>query len=179
MDFLGTEGLRVIAALGSFCLISKTLVEWLILFDGTAFYIKLIQEAISDITYFMLIFLVTIYLFGIPIALISLNWFDEEEAGAEGGEAGSEGLFRVNPYNILYLQYLIALGEFPLDDWGEGDKPFLIVVEIIFLGTTFLQTITMLNVLVAIMMESFNRINNASQINNNKMKINTISQLEV
>jgi len=37
----------------------------------------------------------------------------------------------------------------------------------------------MLNVLVAIMMESFTRINNNAAINNNRMKINTISELEV
>jgi len=37
----------------------------------------------------------------------------------------------------------------------------------------------MLNVLVAIMMETFSRINNAAEIYNNKMKIDTICELEV
>jgi len=177
-DFLGPAALRFTAAVGSMALISKTLLEWLRLFDGTAFYIKLIQEAIADIAYFMIIFLVTIFLFGVPTALIALNWGSEgEEDGAEGGEAGSEGLFKISPYTILYQQYLIALGEFPLDDWEDG-LPLVWVIKVIFLVTTFLQTITMLNVLIAIMMESFNRINNNAMVNNNKMKINTISELE-
>ena len=69
------------------------------------------------------------------------------------------------------------LGEFPLDDW-KG-LPFENIINFIFLMTTFLQTITMLNMLVAIMMESFTRINNNKMINNSKMKIDTISKCEL
>jgi len=120
----------------------------------------------------LIIFLISIFLFGIPTALISLNWEFEDE------EAGSQGVYKINPFTILYNQYLIVLGEFPVDDW-EDSMPYVNVIKFIFFLTTFLQTITMLNMLVAIMMETFNRINNNAMINNFKMKFNTISKLEV
>ena len=96
IDFIGNEGLRLISAFASFALILKLLLEWLLLFDGTAFYIKLIQEAISDIKYFLIIFFISTFLFGTPTALISLNW------GFETEDADSQGLFKVNPIAILY-----------------------------------------------------------------------------
>ena len=171
IDFIGNEELRLISAFASFALISKILLEWLLLFDGTAFYIRLIQEAISDIMHFLIIFLITILLFATPTALISLNWEFEDE------EAGSQGVFDVNPFAILYNQYLTVLGEFPVDDWEDG-MPFVKVIKFFFFLTTFLQTIIMLNMLIAIMMETFTRINSNAIINNSKLKIETISKLE-
>ena len=47
-----------------------------------------------DITYFMVVFFVTIFLFGIPTALIELNF----EGSLEGDE-----LFKTNPAKIFYM----------------------------------------------------------------------------
>jgi len=92
-DRLQIDHLRLLSAIGALALYSKTLLEWLRLFDSTAFYIRLVQEAVSDIIYFMVVFLVTIFLFGVPVALLGLN-FPESLEGDEP--------FKTNPYQILY-----------------------------------------------------------------------------
>lgn len=79
---------------------------------------------------------------------------------------------------IFFKQYLISLGEFPLGDWEDEDAPWLWVNEIFFVLATFLINITILNVLIAIMMETFTKVYANKVINTNKMKLAFISATE-
>ena len=58
--------------------------------------------------------------------------------------------------DVLYNQYLLALGEFQtLDSYTEGSQPDLVVL--MFFCATFFTQITMLNMLIAIMSDVFER----------------------
>ena len=58
--------------------------------------------------------------------------------------------------DVLYNQYLLSLGEFQtLDSYPLGSLPDLIVL--MFIGATFFTQITMLNMLIAIMADVFER----------------------
>ena len=92
-DMIEIDILRFLSAIAALALYSKFFFEWLRLFEITAFYSKLVKEAIRDTTYFMLVFLVTIFLFGVPSALIGLTWQHNLE---------KEELFRTNPAMIFY-----------------------------------------------------------------------------
>ena len=78
--------------------------------------------------------------------------------------------------DAFWGQYLIALGEFPLDDW-EG-KPFEWVMKFFMVLTTFFTMITILNMLVAIMSETFNDVFGAKKVNSTRTKLEFIANME-
>ena len=72
-----TEMLRLLAAVASLCQVSKIL-DWLRLFDSTAFYIHLLGQAIYDIKEFLIIAFIALLLTSIPTTIIAMNWGRED-----------------------------------------------------------------------------------------------------
>ena len=56
----------------------------------------------------------------------------------------------------IYNQYMIAIGEFNMD--GFDDHPEKLLCYILFLLSTFFTQITFLNILIAIMGDTFGRV---------------------
>ena len=80
--------------------------------------------------------------------------------------------------DIFYKEYMLSLGEFAAVEEFEGDTAWIWLNKYLFIFTTFLINITILNVLIAIMMETFTRINQNKMIFSNKMKMQFISESE-
>jgi len=49
------------------------MLDWLRLFDGTAFYIKLIVKTLSDVLPFFVIFIIFIFMFGSSLYILNMN----------------------------------------------------------------------------------------------------------
>ena len=64
--------LSLMAALSSFTLLVKAF-DWMRLFDSTSFYILLLQETIADVQVFIVIFIQSLFLFGVPLVILSRN----------------------------------------------------------------------------------------------------------
>lgn len=82
MNFLGRfdvssiETARIVAAVSSVFLWLKVL-EWLKLFDKTAFFIFLIQSTLRGITFFLIIMLISLMMFGTAFYLLSMSRTEE------------------------------------------------------------------------------------------------------
>lgn len=72
IEWVSFEGLRVIASMAS-CLNLLKIFDWLRLFEGTSFYILLIENTIKDIGYFLIILFTALLTFGIPLSMLDLN----------------------------------------------------------------------------------------------------------
>ena len=55
------------------CFILIKIFDWLRLFEGTSFYIILIEYTLTDISQFLLIYFVSLITFGMPLHMINLN----------------------------------------------------------------------------------------------------------
>mmetsp|Transcript_30609 Transcript_30609/g.40733 ORF Transcript_30609/g.40733 Transcript_30609/m.40733 type:complete len:111 (+) Transcript_30609:1310-1642(+) len=62
--------LRTLAALGS-CFSLLKILDWLRLFENTAFYVLLVQETLVDVRPFMLVLLTTLMMFGAPLLMLN------------------------------------------------------------------------------------------------------------
>ena len=102
----------VLAALISIMMWMKML-EWLRVFDSTAFFVKLIMQTMIDILPFFVIFFIFIFMFGSALYILSMNRVSEEEI--------VESIFRGWLFNTFINQYELSLGEFSLDNF-EGDN---------------------------------------------------------
>ena len=78
IDIPQIESRCILAALIAIMMWIKML-EWLKVFDSTAFYIKLILTTLEDILPFFMIFFIFIFMFGSALYILSMNREREEE----------------------------------------------------------------------------------------------------
>ena len=147
-EYPSLEYQRVLAAFTSLALVIKVL-DWFKLFQPTSFFIRLTIDTLYDIRFFSVIFVICLYMFGIPMYMLQLN---REEHNALVDETFGP----IWPLNALYNQYMLSLGEFSMDNFEENYQTHLIYM--IFLTSTFVTQITFLNMLIALMGDTFGRV---------------------
>lgn len=140
------------------------MLDFLRLFGETSFYIKLIFETVRDIQNFMIIFIVSLMMFGTPMYMLQLNRNDDN--------AVVESVFgNFWPMNAFYNQYMLSLGEFTIDAFDDNPQTYL--CYIFFLVATFLTQITFLNMLITLMGDTFGRVYES------KNQFATMTKLEI
>ena len=160
------EVLRILAAFASCCQMVKCY-DWLRLFESTSFYILLITETLNDIKPFMILLAVTLLTFGIPMVLLNLNRSEDN--------AIIDPVFGFWLLDLVMNQYLLALGEFNMDAFS--DNPQSALCYIFFILATFITQLTMLNMLIAIMGDTFGRVMENAEVNGTKTKLDLMSDL--
>ena len=154
------DWLRIMAAIACCCVLAK-IFDWLRLFEQTAFYILLMTETLKDVSSFLILLLTALMMFGVPMIMLNLN---------RGPDAQIvESTFSYWIFNMFLNQYLLALGEF--NHANFADQPQAVMCYVFFIGATFFTQITMLNMLIAIMGDSFERVMENRDINATKMKL--------
>ena len=78
IEWIELDMMRVIASLAS-CLLLIKLYDWLKLFTTTAFYIRLIEITLYDITGFLIIFIIALLICGIPLTILDMNRSEGKE----------------------------------------------------------------------------------------------------
>ena len=77
--------------------------------------------------------------------------------------------------DVIYNQYLLALGEFQtFDSFTQGSLPDLLVL--MFVAATFFTQITMLNMLIAIMSDVFERETEKRDVKKISTKLEILSE---
>ena len=87
--------------------------------------------------------------FANAIYILDVNRVDE-------GEELFESVFDNKFVSALINQYLLALGEFGTDNFSAGSNSW--IIWLLFIGATFLSQITILNMLIAIMGDTFDSV---------------------
>mmetsp|Transcript_13656 Transcript_13656/g.18684 ORF Transcript_13656/g.18684 Transcript_13656/m.18684 type:complete len:311 (-) Transcript_13656:289-1221(-) len=119
---------------------------WMRLFSQTSFYIRLIIETLSDIKYFLILFIIILCTFGNAFLIIDI--------GRE--ESFIQNYFSSEVVNVIFDQYLLSLGEFNGDGYMQPGADTAALV--LFVAATFITQITFLNMLIAIMGDTFARV---------------------
>ena len=158
---------RILAAFSS-CLKMTKLFDWLRLFDSTSFYIHLISETLSDIQAFMILFFTALGMFGMPMLMLNLN-----NDPADSMIDDTLGFWLPN---MMMNQYLLSLGEFNMEPFA--DNPTTILCYIFFICATFMTQLTMLNMLIAIMGDTFSRVIEDKEVNATKTKLELMADLK-
>lgn len=136
---------------------------WMRLFAPTAFYVKLIIETVWDIRYFLILFVFILATFG--NALMVLN---------EGrGEPMYSNTYQVEFFDAMMNQYMLSLGEFDTENFKLRGHD--VIVWMLFIATTFITQITFLNMLIAIMGDTFSRVTETKEQSALREKITILS----
>ena len=127
----------------------KAVLDWLRLFDNTSFYVTLILKTIRDIGYIAFIIVIILIYIGSALYMLNLNADNEDEVIVTP-------IFHNFLVDSVLNQYLLMLGEFNMD--GFETHPNTALCYILFVFTTFITQITFLNMLIAIMGDTFDKV---------------------
>ena len=134
---------RTVLAIVSFFMWMKFL-YFLRIFKETGYLIRMIVEVIKDMRNFFLVLLITVAAFGDSFSTIAL------------GNANTDGLvFTTGFFDGLVYTYRMILGDFDTTEFGNVATP---VVMGLFLLCTIFNMIVMLNLLIAIISDSYARV---------------------
>lgn len=148
---VGLETAAILAALAVFSLMIKSY-EWLRIFDKAAFYIYLIGQTIVDIRAFIILVIISLLMFGLP--LMMLNYYTYVDTPVFDTLSG------FSLADSMMNQYYLSLGEFNTENYSK--HPLSVIIFLIFVGATMFTQITMLNMLIAIMGDTFDKVNENS-----------------
>jgi len=112
------------------------------IFKTTGYLIRIIIEVVVDMRHFLFVLLLAFVAFGDAMYNISTS---NTVGFIPGGYLGS-----------IAFVYRMVLGDFATDSFGDVAVPYM---WILFLLCTVFNMIIMLNLLIAIISESFSRIN--------------------
>ena len=90
------------------------LFDWLRLFEETAFYIELLFKTLYDIRVFIIIFIVTLAMFGSSMFMLQSN----ATVLVELGKNLVDHYFNFFLVDMVLNQYLLSLGDFSFDSYA-------------------------------------------------------------
>lgn len=129
-ELMPLESLRLIAAISSIFLFVKV-IDWLRLFDATAFYVSLMLQTVYSIRWFMIIMIIWWMTFGTAFYILNMTRLDKDPESAIVPD-----VYGVWFLDALQNQYELGLGEFQLEQFGEGGD--VIFIYFLFAMATFL-----------------------------------------
>ena len=112
----------------------------------------LIFATINDIGYFMVLFMVSLVMFAFPLTILNNINQQADENPLIGDLTG------FGPADGILKQYEEVLSGFGTISFAETQPMMSVLTIIIFICATFFTQITMLNMLIAIMGDTFERI---------------------
>ena len=138
----------------TFVLISqgmKVIVDWLRLFESTSFYVTLILKTFTDIAYFLLIMLILLIYVGNAMYMLHLSAdHDEEDSDIITPVFGNLLIdSALNQFNLM-------IGEYNIEGFAKHTNPALCYA--LFVITVVISQITFLNMLIAIMSDTFEKV---------------------
>lgn len=150
---------RPLNAVACFFMWIKFLYFWR-LFRQTSKFISMIVAIVGDLKVFLLVFIVTLTAFGNALYIMSNNNpICDEECEKLPEEEREPGRFIHSIFDSIFFAYRMSLGDFDTADLGSVH--FLLVIITFIIATLFL-TIMMLNILVAVISDSYARVESTS-----------------
>ena len=155
------EVMRTFGAFSCFFMWIKVF-YWMRLFSSLAYYVKLIQQTISDSLQFMLMVLIIILSFANFFFVIDrnlvLNFAGDRKDSRSYYDTYTESPIR----DVIISVYMLgALGDFDSTVYRKGyDRYFAVLM---FLLATFIISVVFMNMLIAIMGETFGQVQEVSE----------------
>ena len=171
MEVVLAEKLRTLCAFVLLSQGSKAITDWLRLFDQTSFYVTLILKTFTDIAYFMIIMTLLLLYVGIAMYMLHLN--------ADPSVDNSAIIIPV--FNNLLIdsalnQFLLMIGEYNTEGYEQHVNPML--CYFLFILTVMISQITFLNMLIAIMSDTFEKVIEQKPTFSLKNKLMSLAAME-
>lgn len=140
---------RSIGALGCWFMWIK-LFYWMRLFRSTAYFITLISQTIFDVRIFSMMLAIILCAFANFFFVLNNNTVESDGFHYVGSYVGN------TVADAFIAMYLMGLGEFDMDGYSQGTNVYM--TWGFFLMGTFLVLVVFMNMLIAIMGDTFGNV---------------------
>jgi len=140
------------------------------LFDFTAFYVRLISRTVKAMLKFGFMVLLIIFAFSSFFLVANMNSLNKKWKDAYVPDMTGGNRF----FNALITVYFISMGEFQYDKFKDGE--YGTFVWMMFLSASFINIIIFMNMLIAIMGETFNQVTAEREMYDMVEKVNFIRE---
>ena len=142
--------IRYVGSISKICL-SLQIFKFLSLSDRFSYLIFILEKVCADVVVFVIIMLICSFGFLIPFWLLARNQlqFDTFDKGTAPSYSDLPGAVR-----FMFQMWFGEVGS-TLDDFQYGEGTSVCYLFILFFGATFLIIIVLLNMLIAIMGDTF------------------------
>lgn len=147
VDYFSLTSLRAYVGIASFVMWIKVF-YWMRLYKNTAYYVKLIGKTLSDIGIFAMLCLVIIFAFANLFYMLNIGSTDDDSALIS--YTGIGGL------DAVIAIYALSLGDFQYDGFIKSKYDYLLWTS--FLLCTFLMIVVFMNMIIAIMGNTFDEV---------------------
>ena len=155
MNAISHETLQIIASFAIFLMWFK-LFYWMRLFKPFSAFIRMITEIMKDIQVFLVMLIISLGAFANIIFLLNLNRTDNGGCASTGDCAAIyDDLVGIAPIDSMIHAYLTGLGDFNKDNYSSENSK---TMWFMFILATIIVQLIFMNLLIAIMGESFSRI---------------------
>jgi len=140
-----------LSVIASICLLLMwfKLFYWMRLFKPFSAFIRMITEIIKDVKVFLVMLLISLSAFANIIFVLNQNRIHDDTPVI------FDSLIGIPPLDAMIHAYLTGLGDFNKDTYSDDNSR---VVWIMFILATIIVQLIFMNLLIAIMGESFSRI---------------------
>jgi len=140
---------RIVGATSCFLMWIKVF-YWMRLFKSTAYFINLIIQTFADSNSFALMLLIIVCAFANLFFIIQLNIDDKEDYHYVIDYTGE-------PVTSAWIaMFVLAQGDFHFGGYGSG--PDVLIAWVFFILGSYLMLLVFMNVLIAIMGDTFGRV---------------------
>ena len=122
---------------------------WMNISTSYSFYIKLIKATIQDIGIFASILIVLFMMLANVLMILNDRRYEDVKFVQE--------IFSLPFLDAFMNQYMLALGEFDIENYGQNHNND-VEVWLLFILSTFGSQILFLNMLIAVMADTFERV---------------------
>ena len=141
-------------------------ITWLSFFENTAHYVRMIIVTFKDISNFLIVQMMFVFTFGFTIYFLNIERQSAILTATEQGIVIDENdpqyaeLFPTHTglgiFDTIFHQYMLLLGEFEADGYEAGK--YGTFVWVLFILATFMSQVMIFNMLIAIMSDSYNKV---------------------
>ena len=152
-NIIDIHNIRTIGALAGWVMWIKVF-YWMRLFKSTSYFIILIVRTITDSASFIIMLLIVFFAYANLNFILQLN--------VSGAKYKGDDVYVTtyvedwNIFNSVMAQYMVALGQFEAGNIGHG--PSCLVAWFAFLSSSYILTIGFMNLLIAIMGNTFGEV---------------------
>ena len=159
-------------------------IDWLRLFSPTALYINLMTATILEIRYFMIIMFIWYMAFGTVFYYINIIRGEEplvDEYNHEHEVSIVPKIYNFWVLDAFVNQYELSLGDWKTEEMANGEDietgpSYYKLLFTLFLFASFLLHIVFLNMLIAIMGDTFDRVQEKKQLRKRETELSKISE---
>ena len=161
MELFDDEHDKEINVLGSFCifLMYVKFFYWMRLFKPFSAFIRMISEILRDVQVFFVVLCISLAAFANTMFILNINRNVDTVCLTDDGDVCEpifEEAFGNQAVDSFVHAYLTGLGDFRTDSYAQADNG---TTWAMFLIATIVVQLIFMNLLIAIMGESFSRIN--------------------